>query len=65
METIGSLLVLSILWLFSNWKTILVIGFGLYIAKQLQDKVSFYEEKLLDIDDNVKQVMDRLGMNND
>ena len=62
MDTIILLLMSALLWILSQWKFIIGIGVILWTLKNFQDKINFYEEKLLDIDDNVKQIADKLGV---
>jgi phage-related holin len=63
MDTISYIVTAFVIWLFSNWQAIVLIALGLYIFDAVRGKISFYEEKLLDIDDNVKQIAKKLGVN--
>jgi len=65
METITLLLIGLIAWVFSQWKIIIAVGFGIYILKTIEAKIQLYEEKLLDIDDNVKQIAEKVGVYED
>jgi hypothetical protein len=65
METILTALFIFIVWVVSQWKIILLVVFGIYVLKTIESKILLYEEKLFDIDDNVKQIVERLGINED
>jgi hypothetical protein len=65
METILALFIALIVWIFSQWKIIIAIGFGIYILKSIESKILLYEEKLFDIDDNVKQIAEKVGVYED